>query len=543
MASEGSAPRERAADDAGAVLVLVAAGLGAILVMVALVLDLGGARRDRAADQVAADAMALAAAASLASGELSAVPACEAAWDYLVVNLPTAASAPVPSCTPFAGPCVASTARTVDVTIGAYAITLTHPVPAGHALLAGQPTSNLDGAPCHRIGVRVQQDRANLLASGSVSLDVDAVGRFIPGIGDVDAPLVLLADHECGVLTVNGTSSLAVSTATGAPGYIAIDSDGSECQNPSKVILDVNGQGTITADEVTMYALADGDATSAYSSGLITPQPTPASAPVSRNGMDWRYNCDPSAGCPYAGPPHIDEMVAAWGGTGAPLPAGTFTRWTTSGRSCSPTGNTVLPAGNWYIDCGSGGLTTNGSLTFQGGNIVSDGPITATGSGGLRVNCVDVNPSDNVAPGTCGGDGSTPAPGVLYLRSGDLVDNGDLELRQTTVYLATGKVTINGTKKVYWTAPRDPTYRFDDLLVWTESTSLVKITGNSNLYLEGTFFAPNASVELAGSTGGQALGAQIFANKAVLTGGATLALSPREDRMLSIGKGRPLLVR
>jgi hypothetical protein len=203
----------------------------------------------------------------------------------------------------------------------------------------------------------------------------------------------------------------------------------------------------------------------------------------------------------------------------------------------------VLPAGNWYIDCGAGGLSTNGTLTFQGGNIVSDGPITATGAGGLRINCVDVNPSDNVAPGTCGSDGSTPSPGILYLRSGDLVDNGDLELRQTTVYLATGRVTINGNKRVYWTAPRDPSFRFDDLLVWTESTSLVKITGSSNLYLEGIVFAPNASVELAGSTGGQALGAQIFANKAVLAGGATLTLSPDEDRVLRVGKGRPVLIR
>lgn len=536
-----TAPARRGRGEVGAVVVLVAASMGALVVMVALVLDMSGARRDRDADQVAADAMALAAAVGLGGSDSSAVTACEAAWDYLVVNLPTAKTAPAPSCSTFSTTCVPTTARQIQTTLGEYVITLTHPVPAAHALLAGQTSGSLDGQPCDRIGVRIQQTRANLIAAGSVALDVDAVSRYVRGVGDIQAPLVLLAEHACGVLTVNGNAALTVNTAGGDPGHIIVDSDGSECANPNKVVLDVNGEGTVTAGEIAMWALADGDPTSAYSNGLLSPVPIPSSAPVTRSAMDWRYNCDPTDGCPGTGPPHIDDMVALWGGAGAPQPAGSFTTWTASGRSCSPIGITVVPTGNWYIDCGSSGLSTNGSITFQGGNIVSDGPITATGLGGLRVNCSDSDPTDLIAPLTCATD--PPAPSILYLRSGDLVDNGDVELRETTVYLTSGAVTMSGNYAVKWTAPDDPTFKFDDLLVWTTSTSLMRITGNSTLLLEGTVFVPNARVELAGSSGGQAIGAQIFASTAELVGGAQLTLAPREDRSLEVGKGRAILIR
>ena len=535
-----SCPARRGRDESGVVIVLVAAAIGALLVMVALVLDLAGARRDRDADQLSADAMSLAGAQGMSGATNAGTAACQAAWSYMVVNLPSAETAPTPSCTVFSSACVATTARQVQATVGSYRVTITHPVPNNSPLLQGRAAGALDGTPCQRLGIRVQQDRANLLASGSVALDVTAVSRFLPGVGEADAPLVLLADHDCGVLTVSGTSALTVNTSTGAPGYIAIDSDGQDCSNPSKVVLDVNGQGSITAGQIALWALADGDPTSAYSSGLLSPAPVASSAPVGRTGMDWRYNCSAANGCPTGEPAHIDDMVALWGGVGQPLPAPSFTPWT-SAYSCSPSGATVVPAGSWYINCGSGGLSTNGSITFQGGDIVSDGPITATGAGGLRINCADNNINDLIAPASCSAD--PPAPSILYLRSGDLVDNGDLEMRETTVYLATGKVTFSGNRSLTWTAPDDPAFKFDDLLVWTTSTSDMKITGNTTMVLEGIVFAPNATIELTGSTGGQALGSQIFAKRGKLTGGAQLLLAPREDRILEVGKGRAVLIR
>jgi hypothetical protein len=274
---------------------------------------------------------------------------------------------------------------------------------------------------------------------------------------------------------------------------------------------------------------------------LLDPLPVASSSPVGRSGMDWRYNCKVANGCPDARPAYIDQLVTAWGGTGDPTPAGSFTKWTTSGRSCSPSGNTVVPAGNWYIDCGATGLSTNGTLTFQGGNIVSDGPVKATGTGGLRVNCTDANTADLIAPATCPTD--PPSPSIFVLRSGDLLDAGKIELRETMVYTKTGTAKLAGNNRVIWTAPDDPTFKFDDLALWTESTALVKITGTTDMEIEGIVFAPGAKVELAGNTGTSALRAQIFANNAELVGGSHLNLVPEEDRILKVGKGRPLLIR
>ena len=546
MGSEGSAP----SDDRGVVLVLVAAAMGTILVLVALVLDLGGARRDREADQVAADAMALAAVADLGGSARSAERACHSAWDYLVVNLPTAATAPSPSCSTFATTCNATTARQIETTIGPYRVTFTHPVPADHTLLQGQSAAALDGTACDRFGVRVRQTRANLWMAGSVSLDVKAVGRLVRGRGDVDAPLVLLEPSACDVLTVNGSGQLRVSTSTGDPGYIDIDSDGSACPQQKSIIIDVDGNGKITAGVISMWALGGGDPSRAYDTSdnslfdlqnpSISPVPTASQAPVGRNAVDWRYNCSAANGCPDSGTAEIDTMVAAWG-SGEPQPAGSFTRWTTAGYSCSPSGATVVPAGSWWVDCGSAGLSTNGSITFQGGDIVSDGPIRATGSGGVRINCSDANPSDTVAPATCPAD--PPSPTIFYQRAGDLVRNGDLELRETFVYLASGALDMAGNAKLVWTAPDDPTHPFDDLLVWSASSTPVEVNGTADVVLEGVFFAPNATVTLAGNMSGQALGAQMFVNRLDVNGTANLELSPSVDRMVSVGRGRYVLIR
>jgi hypothetical protein len=514
------------------VVVIVAAAMGALLVMTALVLDLSGARRDRDADQVAADAIALAASASLSEGQTTGKSACLAAWSYLTVNLPTTEIAPLLSgdpCALFDAVCAPTAAvRYIEETVGPYLITLTHPVPDGHPLLEGRTDPALDGGPCQRFGVRIRQSRANLVASGSVALDVDAVGRFVPGVGEVSAPLVLLSEHECEVLTVRGTSGLVVETADGAPGYIAIDSDGSACNNPHRVVLDVDGSGTITADEVAMWALADGDATGAYSAGLISPQPTASSARVGGSSVEWRYNCSSLNDCPGAGPAHIDDLTAAWNGPVGTPPDG-FSVWS----DCSPNADVEVPAGDWFIDCGTQGLSTSSRVTFQGGNVVSDGPISA--GGGLRVNCAATSAA------SCPTDPTSPS--ILYLRSGDLVDNASLALRETMVYLGSGTARLAGNNEVTWTAPDDPAHRFDDLLLWTMSPDRMTVTGRANLDLEGIIYAPNATVELAGTSGGSALNAQIFAAAAELVGTATLTLRPETDRMLKVGRGKSLLIR
>lgn len=558
----------RGQGDHGVVVVLVAASLGAMLMMVAMVLDHSGARRDREADQVAADAMALAASGSLGGSDRRADVACLKALEYLQVNLPaptTLSRSYAPDCaTVFGGACQPATARTLTIPAGQFTVTFTHPLPDPPAtgtqpldpLYEGRAPTSRDGSPCQRFGVRVQQTRANQWAAGSVTLDVKAVGRYLPGLGNAHAPLVLLAPTQCEVLEVGGSSRLSVGSATpGVPGNIAIDSDGSQCGN--KVVFNVFGNdpnGKVVADKVWMWAITAGNGASAARPELISPTPVGSQAPVGRFAMDWRYNCDPAKGCPGSGPPYIDQMRAAWGGParGAdPVPqtlswsssfAEPFTTWAPT-RSCSgTTGNIVVPKGNWYINCGTTGLSSGGRITFKGGHVVSDGPIKA--GGGIRANCAGGQPTTADDPLDCG---NVTEPMVLYYRSGDLIGTGSswgpLNLRQTFVLLDAGAFDKSGNQDVVWTAPADPTHPFDDLLLWTETTSDVRINGTVGMQLEGTLFLPNARVVLSGNMNGEALGAQIFAHRATVAGNAGLDLRPKVDRMTSVGRGRVALIR
>jgi Flp pilus assembly protein TadG len=509
--------------------------MAAVLVVVALVVDLGGARNARAKDQNTADAVALAGAAKLDPTGGNNQAACSAAWAYLVSNT-SVASTPSPSCVTFAGTCVAATARQVAITRGDFVITFVNPVPDGHALFSGQSAQPADGAACQRFGVQITQTWHNLIESGSTTIHADALGLRVHTAGDVDAPLIVLSPHGCEVLAVSGTSRMNVQTADGTPGYIAVDSDGTTCTSGNKVIVDTTGGGHIDAGAISMWALTTGNTAKAYDPADVgvdrgfNPAPIASSEPVGRLTIDWKYNCLSANGCPSSSPSAIAALVAA-DGTG--LPAG-FTRWT-SLYSCSPSGDLVIPRGNWYIDCASG-LSTGGSITFRGGDIVSDAAINLTGSGVLRVNCDTAS-----AASSCPSDPTTTT--TLFLRSGDLTRSGTLTLNETFVYLANGAVSLGGNTPLTWTAPNDPASPFDDLLVWTEKATTMNINGNAGMTVEGVFFAPNAALSLGGTTGTGALASQMFVGTLALSGNGVLTLAPKADRAIRLGGAGSALIR
>lgn len=537
-----------AENERGAVLVLVAATMAALAVLTALIIDMGGARRDRDADQLAADSMALAGASDLTGSMLTAEAACQAAWAYLTVNLSDAVNRPPANCATFAAVCDPAIPRQVSVAVPPFEIALVHPVPDGHALLGGQPADAVDGRPCQRFGVEVRHERPNLAARGSVELTTRAVARLVPGRGDVQAPLVLLEPSACDVLTLNGNGSLVVNTAGGQPGYIHVDSDGSACGDKKGVVLDTVGDSTIRAGAITMWALNGPNAHKAFDPAdtdlfdlqnpKITPTPTASSATVGRSGMDWQYNCKPSNGCPEEDrPPYVDELVATHRPDPPnPNPPAGYQRWTThSGHGCSLSSHVAVPAGNWWIDCPSG-LSTNRMLTFQGGNILADRAITVTGSGALRINCA------SSATASCP-TSNAAAPSIYYVRSGSLTRNSDLEMYETFVYLQAGTVDLGGNGRLVWTAPDDESHPFHNLALWTDQTSPIQLRGTSDMQLEGILFAPNARVEMVGNTGATALGAQIFARSLDMAGNTSMTLAPRSDRILTIGRGQALLIR
>jgi hypothetical protein len=518
-------------------LVIVAASMAAILVVASIVINLGGARHAHEHDQDSADAIAMAAAANLDSNGGSNQSACTAAWNYAVSDLGVAAS-PAPSCVNFAGNCVATTARTVTTTSGTYTLTFVNPVPDSNSVFAAQPATSSDGTACNRFGVAITHTWRFPFGQGDQTINVSAVARLTHGPGTVDAPLVLLDAHDCNVMSITGNSHISAVTSTGLPGYIAIDSDGSACPSGNKVIVDATGNAQMTAGAISMWALSTGNTARAYDPSDVgagrafNPGPVASSAPVGRTAMDWRYNCSASNGCPSGDSSAIGDLITADGGTG--VPSG-FTRWT-SVYSCSP-GSTVVPRGNWYIDCPSG-LSTSGTLTFRGGNIVSDNSISVSGNGTLRVNC------DVASSGTaCPSDPTTTT--TLYLRNGGLSKSGNVTftLLETFAYFANGSVDLSGDSQLDWTAPNDPSSPFDDLLMWTESNAAISMTGNSDTVFDGIMFAPNAALNLTGNSGDSALGSQMFVDTASLTGNSTLALSPHDDRIMALGGASAALIR
>jgi Flp pilus assembly protein TadG len=519
------------------VVVLVAAIMSALLVVVALVVDLGGARTARSKDQNTADAIALAGAAKLDPTGGDNQAGCSAAWAYMVSNTAVAAT-PGPSCIGFAGSCVATTTRHVAITSGDFTVTFTNPVPDDDAVFSDQPVQAADASACQRFGVQITQTWHNLIQSGSTTINVTAVARFAHSPGSVAAPLILLDPHACQTLTVTGNSHVTTSTSTGQPGYVAIDSDGASCPAGNKVIVDATGNAQITAGAISMWALTTGNTARAYDPADVGvgrafyPAPIASSAPVGRSSVDWAYNCSAASSCPGAGPPAIDQLVAAEG-TGAP--AG-FTRWS-SLYSCSPSSDVVVAKGNWYVDCPSG-ISTSATITFRGGNIVTDGPISVGGNGSLRVNC-DVALSSTACP-------TNPATtSTLYIRSGGLskAGNVNLVLLETFVYLASGTVSLTGNGTLDWTSPDDSASAFNNLLFWNESSSTMTLTGNVDTTLEGIFFAPNAALSLTGNTSSTGLGAQMFVRTASLTGDSSLTLAPRSDRVLQLGSAGSALIR
>src|SRR3546814_12913600 len=105
----------------------------------------------------------------------------------------------------------------------------------------------------------------------------------------------------------------------------------------------------------------------------------------------------------------------------------------------------AVPRGDWHIDCPQLTIGSSSTLTFTGGDIVTDGPIPVNGSGALRVNC---------QAGTAGACLENPTdPSTLYMRSGDLVRNGDFEMRETCVDPAAGTSRTAGHSDTTREAP------------------------------------------------------------------------------------------
>jgi hypothetical protein len=495
-----------------------------------------------------------------------------------------------------------SPANVATIVDGDHTIRVTWPVPDADPMLVpdaigdpGQSLSSFDGRPCERLAVstRVERDLvfAGIFGTETGRTSVHSVARaFLPDpISDQPAALVILEPTGCDALVASGSGSdgthpqvhvKAVPVADGGltvwqPGLIAVDSDASACTDGQYVIRRDGEHSWIEAEATPDPPMDDGPdpsqpgrlqsiAMGTYPDrvwqgptavGKIVPAPTLRTTPVTRLPMDVRYNCGTSWGCPGAssfdGP--VDALRAAYGqGTGLD-PSGPYGGDFEDPRllglpflppgTCSyaggPTTYTVVPAGNWIIDCPL--FEVKRPIVFEGGNVIFTGGVSLSGGGALFVNYLDPNdalPTDDLLLGS--GDG------FLYVREGGLAGAGGttFKLHQTLLFIEDGSLNITGgADNISWSAPCDgpPSCSgqggvredFEDLVLWAEDAdaSPWRIAGGGTMHISGIVFTPEADpFEIQGVGLDSASKAQFWVERLDVAGNGDLAMVPDPTR-------------
>jgi hypothetical protein len=342
------------------------------------------------------------------------------------------------------------------------------------------------------------------------------------------------------------------------PGVIAADSDASAGCGADGV-LDVNGANSyIRADGPAgcptelgaglgvggftvgegcgdIRVLAPGTPGCNYpactSSGTVAPEPESLGSRITRAPVDHRYNCKAAYpfpagweidGCPEAPATYIDSLVADYGTPGS-TPIG-FDTWTgDAGLGCTIPGGVVeiLDGRDWRVDCNK--LNVNGTVIFEGGDVIFDGDVSVASSGLLAINTDSSGafPYDSASMET-----------VAYFRDGELKKAGGASFfaYNTMVYFSESSSLSmgGGSGAVDWSAPVGG--RFDDLAMWSESGSPHKLAGQASLDLEGVFFAPWGRISYSGNGVQQQVEAQFISRTLSASGNGLLVVRPSFDR-------------
>jgi Flp pilus assembly protein TadG len=565
----------RRRDERGVALVLVAMSMVTLLIIAALVIDVGRMRSRGQSMQTAADLSALAAAAGLRNSDVAA--ACQAAVNYFNTNLSSSSITASNFCSQSGNDVTTTTCSggtlteaKPSATVNGVTLSIHYPVPdseiTSSGIVGARPN---DGTACQRLRVVITDTQAGfftgLTGHASLTGTRSATIRVMPG-HSVKAPALWLLDPTgCTSLTSMGGATVTVGTST-VGGLITVDSDGSTCNSNQNTIASGGSGSRIIANgptsdpgQITLDALQVGASAcsspacnpSDVSAGLISPQPIGAGQRATRAPVDWQFNCKSTypnyhgiaiSGCTNGNPAYLDNLKTALGTTTGVNPdssPGGYKRWTTSGYSCSPSGTVNVPAGNWWIDCGGpNGLKINNSstnVTFAGGNIVMDGPLTMSG-GSISFNTANPNPT---LPSSCIPpnvtipciDNSSSNAAFIFSRAGGWSFTGtntSFRAEGTSVILngtgSSSSLKMNGGAPIWHAATEGP---FAGLAFWGEAvTGADQVAGGGGASLSGIFFAPEAAP--FGLSGGSNWGQQAaqFIAYQLTVNSASIQISP-----------------
>lgn len=588
LVNQGRSGGRRHRDEVGAVTVMVAMSMVAILVATAMVLDFGIARLDRQQNKSVADSAAAAGMRGLDLGDAqthSFNGVCQA-LDFLRANKP--ALAPL-SWAPCADPlklatiCKWDDPRTHAVFTGVVngvAVEIRSPYDLTSTPWAEEQLGTLAAdqltpqESCNHLAVVVRQTRQPGLGSLATNTDmttsVRSVGRVAQGTRD-DQPvaLLLLERTGCNAIAVNGIGSFVRVLATGnVPGLIHSDSTGESCTGSQRILVGDHASGIIARAGVGAPGLirvravgttagvhAFDSATNVVAEGgAVGPGPL-----VGRGPVDARYmSAARSAVADY-------EAQAATGGVG----------WTT--RSCNaPKPQLEGVTGKLWINCGSNTFDTSG-LTLAASSIFFD--AKSLGAPGLAMpNATRVYVRGDPAPNGKGislqngtltmgwGSSNATCPETatvptltrarLVIGAGAFATSpsSQVKLCGTTVILrggvaggcipavhgtppsdtvaCNGRLTMSGSTD--WTAPNSISGQatpaawsdFEDLAVWTEAGAGHDMGGGARMRLSGVFFVPNGEFKVHGGADQNVRNSQYIARWFRADGNSVLELQP-----------------
>lgn len=436
----------RAKDEDGAFLVLWAVMILGLLMMVAIVIDLGALRADRRVDRSAADAAATAGAFDL---ETSSAAACQTAWEYALENLGVSLGAATSPCGGFPV-CTATATASYPVTqsVAGYTITITNPVVDTDPLLNAEAiggdvaqtvTSTRDGKICNRLGVTIRYTRDSFFAKvagfNQNSTSVHSVGLRVTDDNGIPLSLVVLDPTRCGVLTSNGNGGIDV-TGTLNPnlvgGILAVSDASGACGGGTpSTVMDVGGNSHIAVQQPGHIYLArmtgpvcslaerscdptQYDTTTPLGDRGFYPYPEDPIVVPDRGLVDGRYNCRANYNTTGSEPNY--RVVHKRGTSGTILPACNstmvstpesdfvnhlFREFTASPTALEPLSPTIYPdcaaippviTGPSRIDCALPNnftLIVNGDLWIKNSAILTPGSLVVNGNavfdGGVTV--------------------------------------------------------------------------------------------------------------------------------------------------------------
>jgi hypothetical protein len=586
-------------DDSGVAIIFVALTLTALLIIAAIVVDLGYLRGIARADQSIADLAALAGGEDLENERH--VDACEAMVDYLNRN---AKDMPAIDAGDF---CVdmddtVCTDGTLDqavatTTAGKYTVTVEFPVPDEPGAYPALGAGVEDGPPCDRMRLTVNSVEpaffGRVVGANDYEVTRSATLRAGPGETAKAPALWLLEPYGCNSLTTGGAgTSIVVGDMTASPpieGLVTVDSNGTQLNGTGgcgggATTVDVS-QGQIHAlptsvptgsdqalGEIRLVAMSKWvkdcqipacDPADVLS-GRLAPTPIYVPRRATRAPVDHRWNCKTGypaydvgttgfAGieipdCPTAAevPPYIDLLRSRVGTSGAPAGFSTYPRPGVPSDKCNVVGAVVLPADNWFVDCGTLQVSGGTSITFSGGNVVTRGGITSTGDGTVILN--GANPS-TLLPTTClppvGGTMCTDSSANaawLYMRAGDLDIKGPFTANHTMVLINDGVIKLTGGGSFTWTAPTEGP--FAGLGSWAEKPGSYDVTGGGVVTMAGAFFTPYANaISISGGGVWNVRQAQFISRRLTASGGANLTMAPDPIVALTLPPREGFLIR